>query len=238
MRRVIISFAIALLLVGCDKSVETTLTSATFADSCGTSTMWFSYPVAQSNSQAVADSINSAVLKALMADQMPPFEAYKVEAAEYNRDSITYYQGSSWSGCRSKEVISIMVAHEMYTGGAHGGVLLYSLNFDARSGKQIDIKSVIADTAAFRRRFIESYVRENELDINRSADETGYFIELNELPIPNILCFTETGIQGWYGQYDIACYAVGITSATVRYEDLHGNLMMDLGEVKEIEVAQ
>lgn len=238
MRRVIIGFAIALVLIGCDKSVKTTLTSGTFADSCGTSMLWFCYPVAQSSSQTVADSINSAVFKVLDADQMPPFEAYKVEAAEYNRDSITYYQGSSWFGCQSGEVISLMVVHEMYTGGAHGGVLLYPLNFDARSGKRIDIKSVIADTAAFRRSFIESYVRENELDINTSADETGYFVELNDLPIPNILSFTEAGIQGWYGQYEIACYAVGITSATVRYEDLHGNLMIDVGEVKEIEVAK
>lgn len=196
------------------------------------------YPVASSENSAVADSINSAIIACLTSVDTPTIESIIALAKESERDSIPYGNYSEWEGYQNKNLTSLYISNYLFTGGAHGNTTAYTLTFDNKMGVEIDIKSHIKDTLAFRKLFIDSYLAAYEYDINTSAAEIGYFVDLKDLPMPNYMMLTDEGVVGYYQQYEIACYAVGITSATVPYDKLTNILDMDTKEIKPIETTK
>lgn len=194
------------------------------------------YPVALSQNKTAADSINKAITACYFTDETPSFDAIIAQAKQYLQDSIGYANYGNWNGFSNSRLISLYIEHYTFTGGAHGSTLISALTFDTKTGKEIDIRQHITDTLAFRKLLVDEYVLQNNLNINTTAGEIGYFTELSELPIPATIELTDKGVKIYYQQYEIACYAVGITTATIPYDRLKGILSLDTVELKPIEI--
>lgn len=230
--------ALAILMTACSTPVVT-FTEAKLDYKAGENIdVKLSYPVAISENTAAADSINTAIIAGITSIDTPTIESIIEAAKESERDSIPYGNYSEWSGYKNNAFTSIYIENYVFTGGAHGNTIASTLTFDNKTGYRVDIKAHIKDTVAFRNLFIESYIAEYGYEINTSAAEIGYFIDLKDLSIPNFLMLTDKGIAGYYQQYEIACYAVGITSATVPYDKLTDIIKIETKDMQPIEITK
>lgn len=237
--------ALSISMVACARPIEVTFKNVTStldlenvrADGITTSSIvnW-NVPVAESNDAAVAELINKTIVDSIasMAQDAPNIEATLQEAQKYNTDTINYANNLDWVGFQNPNLVSILMNRYQYRGGAHGGIIPVALTLDSQTGKTVNVLDHITDKETFLKLFVEEYCKEYELNKDSSILKNGYFIELNALYIPSILLLTDVGIQGTYKQYEIACYAVGQTSATVPYDKIKSIFTLDVADMKQI----
>lgn len=201
-----------------------------------TATVGISFPFAvdttSKKGQMVADSINKAITALLNPD------AAIAEAKQMLRDSINFTNECEWSGVRNDKVVSFLFSSYLYAGGAHGGMLLRNLTFDAQTGKMLPLREQIKDTTKFLAIFLEEFYKENGITAQTTMEEIGYLVPLNELGIPSILSLTEDGLVCIYAQYEVAAYVVGMPSATIPYDRLEGVLDIDTKGLTQIEAVK
>lgn len=232
--------ALAALMTACATTPKIDFTEAKLDHTSGELIeVKLSYPVAVSENTAAADSINAAVTACITSIDTPTIESIITVAKESERDSIPYGNYAEWHGFQNGPLTSLYIENYIFTGGAHGNTMVNTLTFDNKTGQRVNIKESIKDTITFRQLFIDSYLKAYNYDINTSAAEIGYFVDLKDLPIPNFLILSDKGITGYYQQYEIACYAVGITSATVPYDSLTKSIVaLDTKDLKPIEITK
>lgn len=115
-----------------------------------------------------------------------------------------------------------------YAGGAHGGAYGWgAVTFDKKTGKEL--KNIIKPgmTRAMQpllKRGLKKYFCENDGSKSMSDYELyeNLMIEGKTIPLPQQYNVqpTKKGIEFVYGQYEIACYAAGMPSFTVPYNQI------------------
>ncbi len=114
-----------------------------------------------------------------------------------------------------------------YTGGAHGTMLLTTLNFDLRTGKPLYFKDVfnIEKDVEMRKVIQNQLLFDVSLDMERgitSLEElNGLGYNISELiPQPTTFILSELGITFIYQVYEIAAYALGEQVITIPYDQM------------------
>ena len=120
-----------------------------------------------------------------------------------------------------------------YSGGAHGGSTIYTTTFLKPSGKQLsypidttrleDLQPILRAGAA--RYFVECG------ETSATAANIYRFLLIDPtdpIPLPAFApCLTPAGVSFTYQQYEIACYAAGLVSFTVPYDQIRPFLTAD-----------
>lgn len=182
--------------------------------------------------------------KAIQKDLDQVAADFHKDANKQEEDAQTYYQEFLKSGGKQAEfipytfeltckplradnsVVSILFYSYTYCGGAHGNIVTFARNYDAKTGKVLTMKdfgeevsSLVIDNAV---KFINAIqdtddaffydkVKDEDESI-QSMLETGNFY------------LSENGLVLIDGQYLLQPYAAGIVEFTTSYDDLSGKL--------------
>lgn len=128
-------------------------------------------------------------------------------------DSILY---------QNDKVISIAQTVYAFTGGAHPNGHEAIFTFDKKTGKTIEIKSLVKDEKAFIA-ILEKYLRiSRELPKDKTLLELGFLFEgeMDTLPLPVDYSVTNKGIYVVYNPYEIAAYAYGSSAFEIPFSEL------------------
>lgn len=204
-----------------------------------------SYPIFKSEqypelTDQINDQIQESVLKLvfpdtvenksieLFADQF--ISDYK-EIKEAFGDAFGWYANLDGKVLRNDSlIISIELAADMYTGGAHGSYYLQYLNFDAETGSNIMLESLfVPGFEAQLNKIVEQKFRQKyNMQPDQDLSDEGYQFENGKYYNDSNFAMLPKGIKFYYNSYEIAPYSKGPSEVFVKYEDLKGLLKEDL----------
>ena len=118
---------------------------------------------------------------------------------------------------QSTEVITLAINGYTNTGGAHGNMDISLYNFDATTGKILEINDIISDMDGFSK-LVESYF-DKEIAKDEDSERSEFFFG-EPFHLPANIGFEEDGILILYNVYEIASYAQGITEFTIPFEEV------------------
>ncbi len=137
-------------------------------------------------------------------DETAPWEA-SIEA------SVTF---------ENKDMISIGLISYIFTGGAHGYGATRFLNFEKKSGQELDIIDLFKNHKKFVD-FAEIQFRSQQnISPDQAINSTGFMFERNEFYLPENIGFTENGLKLLYNPYEVASYADGTIELLLPYNDV------------------
>jgi len=118
------------------------------------------------------------------------------------------------------DLITIELQSYLFTGGAHGYGSTNFLNFNKKSGKEIDARELFEDKEGFQK-YAESQFRiQQNIPVNKSINSTGFMFDKDLFYLPENIGFTEKGLKLLYNQYEVASYADGPIELTLPYKDI------------------
>lgn len=187
--------------------------------------------------EALVGSVNRTVIQTL-ASELPVESKVPVQTVDQLRlylvsqvseiekkvsqmpgvDAVPFQFYSTWSAFGNPNVVSIYLQRYLFMGGAHGATHCSYMNFDPKTGKQIDLRQFIPDTAAFLDIVAERFCKERRLPKDALQLQTGLFCELSDLPMPKQMGFSDKGLVVLYNQYEIAPYSFGQIVITIPFK--------------------
>ena len=107
------------------------------------------------------------------------------------------------------EVISLKMETYIFTGGAHGYPATRFLNFDKKTGEELDAKELFKDPEAFKAYAESSFRTQYEIPPEAPINTTGFMFEENQFKLPQNIGLTTEGMVLHYNPYEAASYADG-----------------------------
>ena len=106
-------------------------------------------------------------------------------------------------------VLTIEMNTYIFTGGAHGYPATRFLNFDKKTGKEIDALDLFKDPGKFSE-YAESAFREHyQIAAEAPINSTGFMFEEDRFELPQNMGLTAEGLVLHYNPYEAASYADG-----------------------------
>lgn len=109
-----------------------------------------------------------------------------------------------------------------YTGGAHGNTRRFSVNWDLRTGRMLQLSDLFERGENYRKLILDQIILIAEQNIKENPGI--YFDEYRELIVkyfnPESFLLTPTALQIYYQQYEIAPYSTGIVVFDLPYRKL------------------
>ncbi|MDC6365323.1 MULTISPECIES: DUF3298 and DUF4163 domain-containing protein [Flavobacteriaceae] len=123
-------------------------------------------------------------------------------------------------------VLTIAVNSYTFTGGAHGYGSTTLLNFDKRSGSELENWELFEDFEGFLK-FAETKFRIQEhIPQDKNINATGFMFEQDTFHLAENVGYTPEGIQLIYNQYEVASYADGPIVLNLPYAEINGFLKL------------
>ncbi|MBL4675115.1 MAG: DUF3298 domain-containing protein [Mucilaginibacter sp.] len=108
-----------------------------------------------------------------------------------------------------------------YQGGAHGGSFTGFINWNPKTGKQLELKDIIAEGKYPElSKIAEGIFRKSEKLSDTSSLARDYFFKDNKFALNENYSLTPTGLRFVYNQYEIKPYAAGQTELLVPYSSI------------------
>lgn len=123
---------------------------------------------------------------------------------------------------QNDKVISIAQNVYAFTGGAHPSGHESIFTFDKKTGKTIELKSLVKDEKAFVA-ILEKHLRTSrDLPKDKTLLELGFLFEgeMDTLPLPVDYSVTNKGLYVVYNPYEIAAYAYGSSAFEIPFSEL------------------
>lgn len=129
---------------------------------------------------------------------------------------------------RNNKVLCVSQDVYRFMGGAHPLTTIALFTFDLKTGKTVELKDIVIDEEKFLA-IVEKYLRkEHEIPANQSLQEAGFMYgSMDLLPLPIDYSIDENGLHLVYNQYEIAPYAMGISSLTIPFSELDKIIKLD-----------
>ncbi len=145
---------------------------------------------------------------------------------------MTFYVKFDTTVLRADTVVTSLLTHyEDFKGGAHGTYYNYGVNFDSATGKELSIKDVVDEDVldelpgiiaeALLKRY-GSEVFYSDADTEEAIAETIKTYYGTEAGYIYSFGLGYEGITFYFQPYELAPYAAGSISATLKYEDYPG----------------
>ena len=196
----------------------------------------FDMPIVIAPKNKIADSINSRLLEtvntlvsfdekeaplsyqAIAHSFIQSYEAIKLEFPK---------EGSAWIAKVNGKVIrqtpkmlSIVLEHYVFSGGAHGYKGYQSFNFDPTTGHRYTNKELFKAIDSFAA-IVEHKLRETlSIPEDQPINTTGLMFENDTFKLPENIFFYEDKIVAYYNIYEIASYADGPVSLEFSYDEV------------------
>lgn len=120
---------------------------------------------------------------------------------------------------QSSEIISIALTSYINTGGAHGTLHIYFLNFNAETGQKIDSKNFFTDINTLTK-IAKPYYTDATKDKSLNLGN-------DKFKLPTNIGYSEEGIVLLYNTYEIAPYTTGIIEFIIPYQDIEPYLVFN-----------
>lgn len=208
-------------------------------DACGSVSI--AYIVATGGPEELRNNLNSTLQKhllALLLDNNPDADttarsnAAEIVATTFIEQYETYAKEETSEIPRpwdlkvevkpiyqTQKVITIRTDTYSYTGGAHGLSVVSLRSFD-QTGQQISLQQMLTDTTQLKKLAEQEIRKLREIPATQTLQEGGFFIEGNDLPLPQNAALTHKGLLLYYNPYEIASYADGPTEMLFTYQQL------------------
>lgn len=111
---------------------------------------------------------------------------------------------------QSPEIISIALTSYINTGGAHGTLHIYFLNFNTETGQKIDSKNLFKNIKRLKK-IAKPYYADATKDKNLNLGN-------DKFELPANIGYSEEGIVLLYNTYEIAPYTTGIIEFIIPYK--------------------
>ena len=123
---------------------------------------------------------------------------------------------------RSDTLISITVAQDYYTGGAHGGAETYFINVNPKTGAEFTLDNLFKTgyQEALTNAGEQIFRKVHELPDTASLNENYYEFPDDKFQLNQNYGFRKDGIVFYYNNYEIAPYAAGPTEVVIPYESV------------------
>jgi len=144
---------------------------------------------------------------------------YEQYAQESSYQMPWFIETRSYVRHHSRRFICVELQGYSYTGGAHPNAMTTFLNFDRQTGALVHLDDIVADRKAFNLLAERKFRAARELDDSIDLQEAGFFWEGGFQPPANF-GFEKDGILLYYNPYEIAPYAAGPTTFSIRYSEL------------------
>jgi hypothetical protein len=158
-------------------------------------------------------------------------------------DMAFYFYARIWKTSEGKGYVTYTTNTEGFTGGAHGYATSTAVTFSKSSGEKIGYDNVydqkrekfvthnqtlFKDTTSpklyqlIKESLRKCMAEENgKLPSDAELNDMLQVDDINRVPLPQFApCFTDKGLCFTYQQYEIACYAVGIISFDIPYDEI------------------
>lgn len=109
----------------------------------------------------------------------------------------------------SPRVLSLQIRSYIFTGGAHGYEGTRLLNFDRKTGEQLQAAQLFADTLAFRHFAEKAFRQQYHIPENEPINSTGFMFPDGRFELPENIGFAPEGLVLHYNPYEAASYADG-----------------------------
>ena len=158
----------------------------------------------------------------------------------YSENQLNYYKGFSsedasfisqcyWL-CQFKKVyetdkiISFSFSQVDFTGGAHGGDFESGMTFRKEDGRRLDNSMFCIAKDQDLRNIIRDELKKQYFHVNNDTEFNESLLNDDDqyifpLPVTPPL-FLKDGVKFTYQQYEIVCYALGIPTCTIPYQEL------------------
>lgn len=187
---------------------------------------------------------NAAVEKTIQKDLDKMVADFLQSARNYEEEAKTYYKEYLQNDGQSKDftpyvcsldskparqdtgVVSALFASYAFTGGAHGGLVTFARNYDAKTGNVLTMKDLGEGVSTLA---IDNVVKFVDA-IQNDGDAFFYDkVTADDESVQSMLetgCFylSKDGLVLIDGQYLLQPYAAGIVEFTTSYDDLKGKL--------------
>lgn len=117
----------------------------------------------------------------------------------------------------SETLISLVIDSDTYTGGAHGYHSKVFLNFDKKTGKELEPYALFRDLEGFSALAEIEFRTAYEIPLDGDINATGFMFPNDNFSLPEALGFVNNGVQLHYNPYDVASYADGPLVLTIPF---------------------
>lgn len=172
----------------------------------------------QESLTAFADSIETE-WKADLAEMYDPDSEYKDMFQYYYNVAGCPVEKELEAGSMGQDsILSYQVTTDCYLGGAHGSYIVQYLNFDIASGKLLNINDVVPqekEPEVLMAMVEQLCIDWDAKDLVDLQEKTGITM-LSDLYLTNNFLLKNDSITFLFNQYEIAPYAAGLISVTVK----------------------
>jgi len=195
------------------------------------------YPVFSDNNKKVDDIVNTEITKNVSSF----YDAKTIEGTSQKfikdfTDFVTEFPESAnnkWNismhysvSTNTKDLLSLTFAMNGYTGGAHGFSTISYSNFNPNTGIKLKLEDIVSDVDKLRTMAREIFIKDHNLDPNKSLNEQGYWFADDIFSLNNNFKLSKDEIVFHYNQYEIAPYSEGPIDIKIPSDKLDG--MLDL----------
>ena len=212
------------------------------SDSLRCATLKAQYPVAKGGGATVCKNMNDSIfyylresLSVLAVSREEILQSLDSIAEQFFTDYeelalLTSDYSSPWVVetvgkvlFQSPNVISVELANYSFTGEAHPNTYTTLLNFEAQTGKKIELDRVIKNQDRLEEIVEEKFRATHGIKKKEDLNEAGFFWD-RDFYLPANFALVEEGLYLYYNAYEAASYVVGATEILVPKEELEGIL--------------
>ena len=130
----------------------------------------------------------------------------------------------------NKDILSIALDSYIYTGGAHGYGSTRFLNFNKKTGEELERDELIKNLQPFEEYAEEQFRRQQNIPMSQPINSTGFMFEQDEFYLSENIGFTIDGLKLLYNPYEVASYADGSIEVILPYEESEKFLSIKLAD--------
>jgi hypothetical protein len=106
-------------------------------------------------------------------------------------------------------LLTIEMNTYIFTGGAHGYPATRFLNFEKKTGKELDANDLLKDRSAFSDFAETAFRKQYQIAADAPINSTGFMFEEDRFELPQNMGLTAEGLVLHYNPYEAASYADG-----------------------------
>ena len=190
------------------------------------------YPVVTGGAQGVADAINKEIQRLYNSSCIIEFDSTRalvpIEAAIDSFEKMAIDEHKAIKDLmpfeletvvekpfENAQILTIGINMYQFMGGAHPNTLVSYLNFDVATGKLLTTNDIVGDAKGLLQ-VLDSKIKNDPegayaISKAKSYGEAGYFIDNEQLPLPQNIQLGKDTVTFMYNTYEIAVYAMGPT---------------------------
>ena len=160
-------------------------------------------PISESDTTSTMPNVIDAA-RLLLGD----YEDFK---AKYPGSPLTWTVQGTGKVTAADSLVCVELLVDAFTGGAHGNTSTSYVVASSRTGKRVQVASMIRDVAMFTDSAERAFRILKNIGPREDLSDHNYFLESNRFVLPENIGLSADSVILYYNTYEIAPYALGPT---------------------------